>query len=41
MQQLLRGALSLDEVEERLITRFAEVFNQQVEGEVGVELGVK
>ena len=41
MQQLLRGALSLDEVEERLITRFAEVFNQQVEEEVGVELGVK
>lgn len=41
MQQLLRRALSLHEVEERLITRFAEVFNQQVEEEVGVELGVK
>ena len=41
MQQLLRGALSLDEVEERLITRFAEVFNERVEEEVGVELGVK
>jgi lipoyl(octanoyl) transferase len=41
MQQLLRGALSLPEVEERLITRFAEVFNQQVEEEVGVELSVK
>jgi lipoate-protein ligase B len=41
MQQLLGGTLSLHEVEERLITRFAEVFNQQVEEEVGVELGVK
>ena len=41
MQQLLRGEPSLPEVEERLITRFAEVFNQQVEEEVGVELGVK
>jgi len=41
MQQLLRATLSLHEVEERLITRFAEVFNQQVEEEVGVELGVK
>jgi lipoyl(octanoyl) transferase len=41
MQQLLRGTLSLHEVQERLITRFAEVFNQQVEEEVGVELGVK
>ena len=40
MQQLLREALSLHEVEGRLITRFAEVFNQQVEEEVGVELGV-
>jgi lipoyl(octanoyl) transferase len=41
MQQLLRRELSLHEVEERLITRFAEVFNQQVEEEVGVALGVK
>jgi lipoyl(octanoyl) transferase len=41
MQQLLRRELSLHEVEERLITRFAEVFNQQVGEEVGVEPGVK
>jgi lipoyl(octanoyl) transferase len=39
MQQLLQRELSLPEVEERLITRFAQVFNQQVEEEVRCAVG--
>jgi lipoyl(octanoyl) transferase len=39
MQQLLQRELSLQEVEERLITRFAQVFNQHVEEEVRCAVG--